>query len=174
MRKSRISKAKQLRLMEHFVAGITASCASSLVGLNKNSAAYYFQRLRGIISLQKEQEANEFFGGKIEVDESYFGGKRKGNRGRGAMGKLPVFGLLKRGGQVYTKIIPDASSATLIPILSAKLSLIVLFIRTAGLVIMCWMCQTLSTTTSIIQSSSVIRKTILMALRTFGTKRRDI
>jgi transposase len=35
------------------------------------------------------------FGGEIEVDESYFGGRRKGKRGRGAAGKTPVFGLLK-------------------------------------------------------------------------------
>jgi transposase len=98
--------------MEHFVGGTTAHCASSLVGINTNSAAYYFQRLKEIISLQTEQEANEVFGGEIEVDESYFGGKGKGNRGRGAAGKIPVFGLLKRGGRVYTKIIPDASSAT--------------------------------------------------------------
>ena len=48
------------------------------------------------------------FDGEIEVDESYFGGKRKGKRGRGAAGKIPVFGLLKRGGKVYTKIIPDS------------------------------------------------------------------
>ena len=60
------------------------------------------------------------FGGEIEVDESYFGGKRKSKRGRGAAGKIPVFGLLKRGGKVYTKIIPDASSATLMPIIERK------------------------------------------------------
>ena len=60
------------------------------------------------------------FDGEIEVDESYFGGKRKSKRGRGAAGKTPVFGLLKRGGKVYTKIIPDASSATLMPIIERK------------------------------------------------------
>ena len=43
-----------------------------------------------------------FLAGEIEVDESYFGGVRKGKRGRGAGGKVPVFGLLKRGGRVYT------------------------------------------------------------------------
>jgi transposase len=120
MRKSRISKNKQLRLIEHFVAGTTARCAASLVGVNKSSGAYYFQRLREIITLQIEQEVHEVFGGEIEVDESYFGGRRKGNRGRGAAGKIPVFGLLKRGGRVYTKIIPDASSASLIPIIERK------------------------------------------------------
>ena len=36
------------------------------------------------------------FDGEIEVDESYFGGHRKGKRGRGAAGKVAVFGLLKR------------------------------------------------------------------------------
>jgi len=35
------------------------------------------------------------FGGEIEVDESYFGGRRKGKLGCGAAGKIPVFGLLK-------------------------------------------------------------------------------
>ena len=57
------------------------------------------------------------FGGEVEVDESYFGGRRKGRRGRGAGGKIPVFGLLKRGGKVYTKIIPNSSSANLMPIM---------------------------------------------------------
>ena len=56
----------------------------------------------------------------IEVDESYFGGRRKGKRGRGAAGKVPVFGLLKRGGKVYTQIIPDAKSETLLPIIEEK------------------------------------------------------
>ena len=120
MRKSRLSKSKQDRLLEHFVAGTTARSAASLVGVNRNTAAYYFHRLREIITYHLEQEADAVFGGEIEVDESYFGGKRKGKRGRGAGGKVPVFGLLKRKGKVYTKIIADASSATLIPIIERK------------------------------------------------------
>ncbi|APC96608.1 putative transposase [Francisella frigiditurris] len=50
------------------------------------------------------------FAGEIEVDESYFGGTRKGKRGRGAGGKIPVFSLLKRNVKVYTVILPDAKS----------------------------------------------------------------
>ena len=120
MRKSRLSYAKQGRLLEHFVAGTTARCAASLVGVNFKTACYYFHRLREIIAWQLELESDEVFAGEIEVDESYFGGVRKGKRGRGAAGKVPVFGLLKRGGHVYTKIIPDASSATLLPIIERK------------------------------------------------------
>jgi transposase len=120
MRKSRLSSSIQDKLIEHFVAGATARCAASLVGVNFKTACYYFQRLREIIAAELEAESHEVFDGEIEVDESYFGGVRKGRRGRGAAGKVPVFGLLKRGGRVYTKIIPDASSATLIPIIERK------------------------------------------------------
>ena len=56
-------------------------------------------RLREIIAYELEAESEAMFGGEIEVDESYFGGNRKGKRGRGAAGKIPVFGLLKRGGK---------------------------------------------------------------------------
>ena len=120
MRKSRLSVYKQGRLVEHFVSGSTARTAAALVGVNKSTAAYFYHRLREIIVLEIEQENHEVFDGEIEVDESYFGGRRKGKRGRGAAGKVPVFGLLKRKGRVYTKIILDASSATLLPIIQQK------------------------------------------------------
>ena len=120
MRKSRLSHYKQARLVEHFVAGTTARTAASLCGVNRKTAALYFLRLREIIAYELEAASTAMFGGKIEVDGSYFGGRRKGKRGRGAAGKVPVFGILKRGGKVYTKIIPDASSATLVPIIERK------------------------------------------------------
>ena len=120
MRKSRLSRSKQTRLREHFVAGTTARCAAALIGINSKTAIYYFHRLRILISDQLEQEEDIAFGGEIEVDESFFGGKRKGQRGRAAAGKAPVFGLLKRGGKVYTKIMADASSSTLYPIIERK------------------------------------------------------
>ncbi len=39
--------------------------------------------------------------GEIEIDEAYFGGRRKGKRGRAAAGKSVVLGLLKRYGKVH-------------------------------------------------------------------------
>ncbi len=56
----------------------------------------------------------------MEVDETYFGGIRKGKRGQGTGGKVPVCGLLKRGGKVDTKVIPDASAETLVAIICEK------------------------------------------------------
>jgi transposase len=74
-------------LIEHFVSGSTARTAAALVGVNKTTAAYFFDRLREIIVFEIEQECHELFDGEIEVVESYFGGRRKGKRGRGAGGK---------------------------------------------------------------------------------------
>jgi len=119
MRKSRLSKKKQLRLIEHFVAGTTARCAADLVGVNIKTAAYYFHRLREIIAEEESCEGMDF--GEFEIDESYFGGRRKGKRGRGAAGKVPVFGILKRGGKVYTQVIPDAKGKTLLPIIQERI-----------------------------------------------------
>lgn len=119
MRKSRLSREKQQRLLEHFVAGTTARTAGALVGVNFKTAAYYFQRLREIIYQATEDETP--FAGEVEVDESYFGGRRKGKRGRGAAGKVPVFGLLKRKGKVYAKVIPNAKSKTLMNIMAKRI-----------------------------------------------------
>ncbi len=58
--------------------------------------------------------------GEVEADESYFGGTRKGKRGRGAGGKTAVFGLLKRNGKVCTVAAPNTQSTTLLPIIREK------------------------------------------------------
>ena len=88
MRKSRLSKQVQHRLIEHFVVGTTARCAVDLVGVTRKTAAYYYQRLREILAYKCEQESHEAFDGEIELDESCFGGRRKGRRGRGAAKRL--------------------------------------------------------------------------------------
>ncbi len=120
IRYSKLTKKQRRQLMEHFVAGTTARTAAEIVGVNKNTAQLFFHRLREIIA--QKQDSMIIFKGEIEADESYFGGKRKGKRGRGAAGKVPVFGLLKRGGKVFAEIIPDAKSKTLMPIIKEKVT----------------------------------------------------
>ena len=118
VRKSRLSWHKKSRLMELFVAGSTARTAAHLVNVNKSTASYYFLRLKELI--YTHCEALEMFDGEVEVDESYFGGRRKSKLGRGALGEVPIFGLLKRHGKVYTVIIPNAKTDTLLPIIRQK------------------------------------------------------
>ena len=113
-RKSRLSARKQSRLIEHFAAGTTARAASEIVGVQANTAIGFYMRLRKLIASKLPSYRLD---GEVEADESYFGGVRKGKRGRGAGGEVAVFGLLKRGGKVYTAIIPDAKTVTLQPII---------------------------------------------------------
>ena len=120
MRKSRLSYAKQNRLIEHFVAGATARTAASLCRVNRVTTTYFFRRLRQIVALETVPEGRDLFGGEVELDESYFGGRRKGKRGRGAAGKVPVFGILKRGGKVYAQVLPEARTRTLKPIIQSR------------------------------------------------------
>ena len=115
MRRSRLSQYKQNKLIELFIAGVTARTAAQLVGVNKNTAAYYFHRLRLLI--YQNSLHLEMFDGEVEADKSYFGGQRKGKRGRGANGKTAVFGLLKRNGKVYTVAVANTKSTTLLPII---------------------------------------------------------
>lgn len=120
-RRSRLRPSIQDELIKHFVAGATARSAAALAGVNRHTATLFFHKLREVIAERIEAEAPELLSGEIEVDESYFGGARKGKRGRGAAGKVPVFGLLKRGGKVHAVIIPNARSDTLFPIIRDRI-----------------------------------------------------
>ena len=72
MRKSRLSKEKQQRLMEHFVAGTTARCAANLIGVNFKTAAYYFHRLREIIYRATDRKSLTLKEGMDGITENAF------------------------------------------------------------------------------------------------------
>ena len=93
-RRSRLSGGIQQELVRHFVAGASDQSAAELCGVNRNTAILYFHKLRELIAENLAADALDLMAGEIEVDESYFGGVRRGKRGRGAAGKIPVFGLL--------------------------------------------------------------------------------
>lgn len=94
--------------------------AADLLGIQPNSTALFYLKLRKVLVYYLEQEAYEIFGGAIELDESYFGGARKDKRGREAAGKVAVFGILKRGGKVYTKVVIITKAETLMPLIASK------------------------------------------------------
>lgn len=121
MKKSRLNKHKQLKLIEFFVAETCAKTTAKILSINPKSSIYFFHRLRMIIFDSTTKERKTIIDGKVELDESYFGGKRKGKRGRGAAGKVPVFGILKRGGKVYAEVISDTKKITLMPIIERKI-----------------------------------------------------
>ncbi len=116
-RRSRLPKSIQFELLKYFCAGITARSAAELTDVNRNTAILFFHKLREVIFEELVASEPGLIGGEIEVDESYFGGRRKGKCGRGAAGKVPVFWLLKRGGKVHVVVIPNARTDTLFPII---------------------------------------------------------
>jgi transposase-like protein len=117
--RSRISEKKLREIVRYFSMDLEATKISELTGLSRQTINKYLKAIRERIVEYCESESP--FKGEIEVDESYFGGKRiKGKRGRGASGKTIVFGLLKRNGKVYTEIVPDCAQATLQGIIRGK------------------------------------------------------
>ena len=111
-RRSRLDHGRQRALVEHFVAGTPARTAAELLGVNRHTATLFYHKLRETIADHLAHDAPDL-GGEVEADESYFGGVRKGKRGRGAAGKVAVFGLLKRAGKVHAVMIADTRSDTL-------------------------------------------------------------
>lgn len=94
--------------------------AGRLAGLSKQATQRLYDRLRLRILELAVEEAKPF-AGEVEVDESYFGARRvRGKRGRGAGGKTPVIGLLKRGGKVFAEIVENCSKQALMPIVKGQ------------------------------------------------------
>ncbi len=117
--RSRISEAKFREIIKLFSVDLNAVQISELSGISRNSINKILNALRVRIAELCEQEKP--FKGEVEVDESFFGARRKkGKRGRGAYGKTIVFGVYKRKGSVYTEIVPNCSRATLQAIIKGK------------------------------------------------------
>jgi len=108
-------------LLTSFSLDQTAKDAAVMAGVHINTAERIFQKLRETVASLAFQETEEALKGEFEVDESYFGPQRvPGKRGRGAAGKTPVFGVLKRDGNVYTQIVNSCSREELVPIIQGK------------------------------------------------------
>lgn len=99
----RISYAKWLLLIKLFEVGTSARMASSQAGIGYPAALKSYDTIR-IAILHHIARQNRILRGQIEADEAYFGGRRKGNRGRGAKNKTIVFGILERGGKVSVSV----------------------------------------------------------------------
>ena len=99
MKYHRLSRYKIKRIILCFSEDVTASSASKILHINRNTVNAYYNEIREKI-LQHSLKEQEKELGEFELDESYFEARRvRGKRGRGATGKTPVLGLLKRKGK---------------------------------------------------------------------------
>ena len=117
---SHISRSKFREILKLFLLDIEATKISILTKVSRPTINKIIYEIRQVIANECEKIAVLEIG-EIEIEESYFGTKRiKGIRGRGAKGKIPVFGMLKRGDKVYTQIVNNCSIAELLPIIESK------------------------------------------------------
>ena len=121
MKYHRLSRYKIKRIILCFTEDTTASSASKILHINRNTINAYYNEIREkILQYSLKEQAKEL--GEFELDESCFETRRvRGKRGRGAAGKTPVFGLLKRNGKVFVTVVPNCSKEELMPIIQGKI-----------------------------------------------------
>ena len=100
-------------LMSTLTPGISALQLQKQIGISYPTALYLCRRLRKtMVNPQREPLT-----GVIEVDETYVGGVRKGERGRSTETKVPVVVAVEnRGdhtGRIRLAVVPDVSSESL-------------------------------------------------------------
>lgn len=124
---AKISEYTIKKIVHHFCVDIESSKTSLLIGVNRNTVNRFYTIFRNLICSKQEQEFQHLIG-DVELDESYFGARRrrgwkgKLKRGRGTQ-KQPVFGVFQRNGRVYTEIVPNCKKATLQQIIRGRIGL---------------------------------------------------
>jgi len=100
---SHISERKFREIVRCFEHDFTSQETADFTGISRVTVGkLYVKFRRRILALVDESPVD----GEVELDESYFGPKRiRGKRGRGAASKIPVFGIIKRGDKVFTRIV---------------------------------------------------------------------
>ena len=102
-------------LMAQTRGGISAKQVERETGVTYKTAWRMCNLIRS-----KLDEKSDPFGGEVEIDDSYFGGKRKGKRGRGADGKTPVLGIVERKGKIKAVAVPNVQAKTVKPYIESQ------------------------------------------------------
>ncbi len=98
--------------------GISSRQLSRDLGVTVKTGYRMFRQIRTILC----ENGCEPLNGEVEVDETYIGGKRRGNRGRGADGKVIVLGMVERKGRIKATIVLDVKAKTLVPAIEATIN----------------------------------------------------
>jgi hypothetical protein len=118
MKYSKLSDYQIKKILKKFCLELTAVQAAKDLDYNRKTIDYYYNLFRTKIADYQEQQKIKLRG-HIEIDESYFGSRHFGDpRGRSTAVKIPVIGILKRNGLVYTEILPNASRSSIMPIIT--------------------------------------------------------
>ncbi len=97
--------------------GISAKQLERELGVTYKTAWRMFNQIRKLMG-----DDTGMLGGEVEMDETFVGGKEKGVIGRPGKQskKVPVFGIVERGGKVAALVTKDVTRATVMPIIKSK------------------------------------------------------
>jgi transposase len=108
-----VSACQWLWVIKLFEMGLSARKIGQETALSYPTALKAVNLIRKCI-IAYNHESSVLLQGEIEADEAYFGGKRKGKRGRGAANKVPVFGILERDGIVKVEVLKDVTAESIL------------------------------------------------------------
>jgi transposase len=103
-------------LMAQTRGGISAKQIQRETGVTYKTAWRMCKQVRMMLF-----EDHPPFDGEVELDESYFGGKGKIIRGRGADNKTPVFGIAQRNGMLEARAVKNVRRKTIMPLVDANI-----------------------------------------------------
>lgn len=98
-------------LMASTRCGISAKQIQRETGVTYKTAWRMFKQIRSMLSDEMSGPIGGL-GRKVEMDETYYGSRSEGTRGRGTK-KTPVVGMVQRKGQVRAFVAADVKSDTL-------------------------------------------------------------
>lgn len=102
-------------LLTSLKKGLSSIQLSKYVGVTQKTAWFMLQRIRYAVNTDEFKAPLK---NQVEGDETYYGGKKKGDkRGRGSENKKPIFGLAERNGKVLCKAVDNVKSKTIMPII---------------------------------------------------------
>ena len=118
---TKLSKYKTEQIIKCFTLDLTANKTAEVLSIERKTINRWYNYIREAIYWYCEKEKREVFKWEIELDESYFWPSRiRWKRWRWAWQKIKVFGLLKRNWKVYTQIVPNCKTDSLLPIIRGK------------------------------------------------------
>ncbi|MBD5226814.1 MAG: IS1595 family transposase [Bacteroidales bacterium] len=102
--------------------GISSCQLARDLGVTQKTAWNMLHKIRAFMKSLNDEPIV----GDAEIDETFVGGKNKNRhkdkkvercQGRSFKDKVPVFGMLQRGGNVVAKVVPDTKASTLEPLI---------------------------------------------------------
>lgn len=103
--------------------GISSCQLARDLGVTQKTAWNMLHKIRFFMESQNKKQV----AGNVEIDETFVGGKNKNRhkdkkvercQGRSFKDKVPVFGVLQRGGHVSAVVVPDTKATTLKPLIT--------------------------------------------------------